>query len=76
MSQRKVASLPLSKCELQQKIELYDIFSSHRLGSKVFNPENHQLREKAKEEIKPYYTPLNRFDKTLVFESRFESGNL
>ena len=24
----------------------------------------------------PYYTPFNKCDKTLVFESRFESGNL
>ena len=24
----------------------------------------------------PYYTPLNQNDKTLVFESRFECGNL
>jgi len=26
--------------------------------------------------IEPYYQPLNEHDKTLVFESRFESGNL
>jgi hypothetical protein len=29
-----------------------------------------------KETIPPYYTPLNQNDCTLVFESRFESGNL
>ena len=29
-----------------------------------------------KEKINPYYTPLNDKDETLVFESRFESGNL
>lgn len=29
-----------------------------------------------KEKISPYYIPLNGDDKTLVFESRFESGNL
>jgi len=29
-----------------------------------------------KENIKPYYTPLNENDTTLVFESRFECGNL
>lgn len=28
------------------------------------------------EQIPPYYTPINSDDKTLVFESRFESGNL
>lgn len=26
--------------------------------------------------IQPYYTPLSEKDQTLVFESRFESGNL
>ena len=26
--------------------------------------------------LAPYYTPINEDDKTLVFESRFESGNL
>ena len=31
---------------------------------------------KKKSQIKPYYTPLNTDDRTLVFESRFESGNL
>ena len=26
--------------------------------------------------IEPYYQKKDKFDKTLVFESRFESGNL
>jgi len=26
--------------------------------------------------IEAYYTKKDRFDKTLIFESRFESGNL
>ena len=26
--------------------------------------------------VQPYYTPVYENDKTLVFESRFESGNL
>lgn len=26
--------------------------------------------------VLPYYTPVDQNDKTLVFESRFESGNL
>jgi len=26
--------------------------------------------------IEPFYTKKDRFDKTLIFESRFESGNL
>lgn len=30
----------------------------------------------AKNRLKPYYIPLNENDTTLVFESRFESGNL
>ena len=29
-----------------------------------------------KEIITPYYTPINDKDETLIFESRFESGNL
>lgn len=29
-----------------------------------------------KKQIKPYYTPKDENDKTLIFESRFESGNL
>lgn len=26
--------------------------------------------------VEPYYTKKDKFDKTLIFESRFESGNL
>lgn len=26
--------------------------------------------------VEPYYEKRSRFDKTLIFESRFESGNL
>jgi hypothetical protein len=28
------------------------------------------------DELQPYYTPTTADDRTLVFESRFESGNL
>ena len=26
--------------------------------------------------VEPYYSKKDKFDKTLIFESRFESGNL
>lgn len=32
--------------------------------------------EKKKQHIADYYIPKNKLDQTLVFESRFESGNL
>jgi len=32
--------------------------------------------QSSKETVEPHYTPTDANDKTLVFESRFESGNL
>lgn len=37
---------------------------------KSFNPTSSQTT------VTPYYTPTDKNDKTLVFESRFECGNL
>lgn len=37
---------------------------------------NLQNLENKKPFVVPYYTPKNAKDNTLVFESRFESGNL
>ena len=34
------------------------------------------MKKKAELPPTPYYNPLNKDDKTLVFESRFETGNL
>ena len=38
--------------------------------------ENLKNLEKKKPYVVQYYTPKNKRDQTLVFESRFESGNL
>jgi hypothetical protein len=35
-----------------------------------------QIKKQNKEQLVPFYTPVNDEDRTLVFESRFESGNL
>lgn len=38
--------------------------------SKDLNPKDHGV------DVLPFYVPQNEDDKTLVFESKFESGNL
>ena len=40
------------------------MFSAH------LNPKDFDM------DILPYYLPINKEDSTLIFESRFESGNL
>ena len=36
----------------------------------------HKVKNTSKISAKQYYTPIDENDKTLIFESRFESGNL
>ena len=36
----------------------------------------HKVKSNCKSSFKQYYTPVDENDKTLVFESKFESGNL
>jgi hypothetical protein len=61
--------------------QMYNVVNSCNLrrlirqneGDNLFNLANHKNFEKIPD---PYYTPQDPSDKTLVFESRIECGNL
>lgn len=51
-----------------QRLDLENIINLKRKGDEPINPKN--------KEVKPYYNKIDDRDTTLIFESRFESGNL
>ena len=43
---------------------------------KILSHDKLHIDEKRNKYVTPYYIPMSKTDRTLVFESRFESGNL
>lgn len=70
----KVPDEPWQSCivNIKKLITEMEVINKTLLGSLSLN----KAKSQSKPKVKPYYTPENNTDKTLVFESRFESGNL
>ncbi len=75
-------SLPQRQRDSYFLTEMYNIRSLIRRQGDVDGSPDLRLKsasakdDNAKLALKPYYTPTSPEDRTLVFESRFESGNL
>lgn len=70
----KITEEPWTSCiiNIKKLIAEMEGINKSLLGSLATN----KARSQSKPKVKPYYTPEDVNDKTLVFESRFESGNL
>ena len=70
----KVPDEPWASCiiNIKKLIAEMEVVNKTLLGSISLN----KAKSQSKSKVQPYYVPEDENDKTLVFESRFESGNL
>jgi hypothetical protein len=61
---------------LNRTCNLKKLFKSKELNGTLIGNKDHRNSEPISFPTQDYYKPKDKYDKTLVFESRFESGNL